>query len=154
MRRIPARYDCGTITDEHQLRRNMKRLTLAIVAAILINFIFASAIDHIFHMTGVYPPYGEPMMDNGLMALAFSYRAVITIVAAYITAMIAREKAKTAIYGTGILGTVLWLAGAVAAWDFGPAWYHIVGIASALPLALTGWKWYDRNAKKNIASSR
>lgn len=125
----------------------MKRLVLAIVAAVLINFILASAIDHIFHTTGVYPPYGEPMMDNGLMALAFSYRAVITIFAAYITAMIAKERAKTAIYFTGILGTVLWSAGAIFAWDFGPAWYHLVGIASALPLAILGWKLHERRAR-------
>lgn len=129
----------------------MKRLILAIVAAILINFILASAIDHIFHTTGVYPPYGEPMMDDGLIALAYSYRAVITIFAAYITAMIAKERAKTAIYFTGILGTVLWGAGAIFAWDFGPAWYHIAGIASALPLAITGWKLYERRAQQAAA---
>lgn len=126
----------------------MKRLILAIVAAILINFILATAIDHGFHVAGIYPPYGEPMMDNGLMALAFSYRVIITIFAAYITAMIAKEKAKTAIYFTGILGTALWGAGAIFAWDFGPAWYHIVGIASALPLAITGWKLYERRVKQ------
>ena len=125
----------------------MKRLILAIVAAILINFILASAIDHGFHVAGIYPPYGEPMMDNGLMALAFSYRVIITIFAAYITAMIAKEKAKTAIYFTGILGTLLWTMGAIFAWDFGPAWYHIVGIASALPLAITGWKLFERRAR-------
>ncbi|MBI2429609.1 MAG: hypothetical protein HYV29_12600 [Ignavibacteriales bacterium] len=130
----------------------MKRLILAIVAAILINFILASAIDHGFHVAGIYPPYGEPMMDNGLMALAFSYRAIITIFAAYITAMIAKEKAKTAIYFTGIIGTVLWLAGAIFAWDFGPAWYHIVGILSALPLAITGWKIYERKTNKQTGA--
>ncbi len=130
----------------------MKRLILAIIAAILINFILASAIDHGFHVAGIYPPYGEPMRDNGLMALAFSYRVVITIFAAYITAMIAREKAKTAIYFTGILGTILWLAGAIFAWDFGPAWYHIVGIASALPLAIAGWKLYERRTQQNATA--
>src|SRR5512134_1684854 len=122
----------------------MKRLVLAIVAAILINFILATAIDMALHAAGIYPPYGEPMMDNGLMALAFSYRAVITIFAAYLTAMIAKEKAKTAIYFTGILGTVLWSIGAIIGWELGPAWYHIVGILSALPLAIIGWKLFER----------
>lgn len=128
----------------------MKRLILAIVAAILINFILASAIDHGFHIAGIYPPYGEPMHDSGLIALAFSYRAIITIFAAYITAMIAKEKAKTAIYFTGILGTAMWLAGAIFMWDFGPAWYHIVGILSALPLAIAGWKLYERRSAKVV----
>jgi hypothetical protein len=128
----------------------MKRLVLAIIAAIAINFILATAIDAIMHATGVYPPYGEPMKDSGLMAIAFSYRIIITIFAAYITAMIAQEKAKTAIYFTGILGTLLWLGGAIAMWDFGPAWYHIIGIASALPLAIIGWKLYERRTKSQL----
>lgn len=124
----------------------MKRLVFAIMTAILINFILATAIDMGFHAAGIYPPYGQPMMDSGLMAIAMSYRMLITIFAAYITAMIAREKAKTAIYFTGILGTILWLIGAIVGWDLGPAWYHITGIVSALPLALLGWKIYERQS--------
>jgi hypothetical protein len=120
--------------------------------AILINFILATAIDMALHAAGIYPPYGEPMMDNGLMAIAFSYRAVITIFAAYITAMIAKEKAKTAIYFTGILGTILWSIGAIVGWDFGPAWYHIIGIVSALPLAIVGWKIYEQRRKQTATT--
>lgn len=71
----------------------MKRLVLAIVVAILINFILATAIDHLFHMTGVYPPYGEVYFDTDLYLLALGYRILITVFAAYITAMIAKEKA-------------------------------------------------------------
>lgn len=130
----------------------MKRLILAIIAAILINFILASAIDHAFHVAGIYPPYGEPMMDNGLMALAYGYRAIITIFAAYITALIAKEKAKTAIYFTGILGTALWTAGAIVGWDLGPAWYHFAGILSALPLAIIGWKLHVRRTQQAAAT--
>ncbi|MFA6469327.1 MAG: hypothetical protein WCW35_10555 [Bacteroidota bacterium] len=129
----------------------MKRLILAIVAAILINGILATAIDHVFHTTGIYPPYGEPMHEFPMLLLAYSYRALITIFAAYITAMIAKEKAKTAIYFTGILGTLLWLAGSIAMWDAAAAWYNIIGILTALPLAITGWKLFERKSQQVIA---
>lgn len=129
----------------------MKRLILAIVAAILINGILAAAIDHVFYTTNVYPPYGEPMHEFSLLLLAYSYRALITVFAAYITAMIAREKAKTAIYFTGILGTLLWLAGSIAMWDYAAAWYNIIGIISALPLAIAGWKLYEWKTQPTTA---
>ena len=129
----------------------MKRIILAVLAAIVINIILATAIDHVFHVTGVYPPYGEPMFDTGLVLLASSYRVLITLFAAYITAMIAKEKAKTALWISGTIGTVVWLIGAIAMRDFGPAWYSIGGAVTAIPLVLLGGKLYEFRArhKKN-----
>jgi len=126
----------------------MTRLILAIVAAVLINGILATLIDHIFHTTGVYPPYGQAYFDTDLYLLALSYRFVITIFAAYLTAMIARERAKRALWISGILGAVLWLVGTIAMQGLGPLWYGIVGALTALPLVLIGGKLYEMRAKK------
>ena len=126
----------------------MKRHILAIVAAVLINGVLATAIDEIFHATGVYPPHGQPYFDTDLFLLALGYRFIITIFAAYITAMIAKEKAKTALWFTGILGAVLWLAGTIAMQGLGPLWYGIVGSVTALPLALFGGSLYQRRLQK------
>ncbi len=128
----------------------MKRLIYAIIAAVLINFILAAAIDHIFHTTGVYPPYGVAYFDTNLYLLALSYRFVITIFAAYITAMIAREQAKKAIWITGTLGAILWLAGTIAMYGMGPAWYGIVGAVTAIPLALSGGRLYEMRMKRKL----
>ncbi len=128
----------------------MKRLVLAVIAAILINGILATAIDEVFHATGVYPPHGTPYFDTDLFLLALSYRVIITIFAAYITAMIAREKAKTALWFTGILGAVLWLAGTLAMRGLGPIWYGIVGAVTAIPLVFYGGKLYERRLQKTI----
>lgn len=125
----------------------MKRLWLAIIAAILINFILASGIDHLFHTNGVYPPYGVAYFDTELYLLALGYRTVITIFAAYVTAVIAKEEAKKALMITGILGTVLWLAGTIAAYGLGPLWYGLVGAALSIPLVLIGGKLYEIRTK-------
>ena len=130
----------------------MKRLALAIAAAVLINFILAILIDHVFHSTGVYPPYGEPFFDTKLLLLALSYRVIITIFAAYITAMIAKDKANRALWISGILGTILWLAGTIAMREMGPLWYGLVGAVTALPLVLLGGKLYERRTNKAARS--
>ena len=128
----------------------MKRIIQAVFAAIIINAVLASGIDHLFHITGVYPPYGEPMMDDGLMALAYSYRVIIMIAAAYVAAMIAKEKAKQAVWISASIGTLMWTLGAIAMWNFGPVWYHIIGIVTIIPLNLLGWKLYERRAKNSV----
>jgi uncharacterized BrkB/YihY/UPF0761 family membrane protein len=102
----------------------MKRLVLSIIAGLLITIILSSSVDHIFHTTGIYPPYGQPMFDTGLVLLAFIYRALFAILGAYVTATIAKEKAKKAVLIIGIIGSVLWLAGAIAFWNYIPAWYN------------------------------
>lgn len=126
----------------------MTRLILAIVAAILINGILATAIDHIFHSTGVYPPYGQAYFDTDLYLLALAYRFIITIFAAYITAMIAKSQAKKALWISGSLGAALWLVGTIAMYGMGPTWYGIVGAVTAIPLVLYGGKLYERRLQK------
>ncbi|OGU64460.1 MAG: hypothetical protein A3H45_01700 [Ignavibacteria bacterium RIFCSPLOWO2_02_FULL_55_14] len=49
-----------------------------------------------FHITEVFPPYGQPMFDTGLLLLALAYRGVFTLFGCYIMAMIAKEKAMKA----------------------------------------------------------
>ena len=126
----------------------MKRVILAVLAAVLINAILASAIDHVFHVTGVYPPYGQPYFDTGLYLLALGYRFIITIGAAYVTAMIAKEQSQKALLISGILGTILWLVGTIAMREMGPLWYGIVGAVTTIPLVLLGGKLYQRGAAK------
>jgi len=120
----------------------MMRLALSIITGILVGGGLATAVDHIFHMANVYPPYGEPMLNTSLLLLAFSYRAVFTVFAGYLTAMLARDKAGKAVLILGIINSVAWLAGTIALWEFAEPWYNIAGIVTALPLCLLGGKLY------------
>jgi hypothetical protein len=129
----------------------MGRLILAMLAGFILNVVLSMATDHLFHVLNVYPPYGEPMFDNGLMLLAFSYRVIFTVGCCYLTAMLAREQAMKAVLIMGGVGSVLWLLGAIAMWDKGPAWYNIVGIITSVPLAWLGGKLYvSRQASTSI----
>src|SRR3990167_2067583 len=75
---------------------DMKRLILAILAGFFITAILSILTDHVFHITEVFPPYGQPMFDTGLLLLALAYRGVFTLFGCYIMAMIAKEKAMKA----------------------------------------------------------
>ena len=132
----------------------MLRLILAIFGGWIIGAALSMGMDYVFHVTNVYPPYGEPMHDDVLLLLAFTYRAVFTIVACYLAAFWARDGAKKAVWVLGILGTLAWLGGSIAMWEFAHPWYNIGGIVTAIPLALIGGKLYERpSANKRRAKA-
>ncbi len=125
----------------------MTRLILSILAGFIFTAVLSILVDHIFHITEVYPPYGEPMRDHGLLLLAFSYRTIFGIAGAYLTATIAREQAMKAVVIMGVIGSLAWLAGAIAMWDFAYPWYNILGVLTGVPVAVLGAKLYLRSMK-------
>lgn len=128
------------------------RLILSIIGAWLVGALLSVGVDHILHVTNVYPPYGEATLDHGLLLLAFVYRAVFTVAAGYLAAMWARDKAVRAIWALGIIGTIAWLGGTVAMWEYAQPWYNIGGIVTAIPLALAGGKLYELRSRGRSAS--
>ena len=126
----------------------MKRLILSILAGFIITAVLSLATDHIFHVTGVYPPYGAPFFDTGLLLLASAYRVVFQIFGAYIAAMIAKDKAKKAVWIIGIAGTIFWLLGPILKPGLAPMWYGILGAALSIPTTLTGGKLYERRMRR------
>ncbi len=119
------------------------RLLLAVVVAFIVTGVLSTAVDHVFHVTGVYPPYGEPMYDTGLLILASFYRLLFQILGSYAMSVIARDKAMTAGWIVGVLGTLLWLSGGIFMQGMGPLWYPIAGALLSIPSVLTGVKLYQ-----------
>jgi hypothetical protein len=128
--------------------KKMKRLILSILAGFLASGILASAVDHVFHTTGVYPPYGVPNYNNASMLLAFSYRVLFGVLGAYITTALAKAQVNKAVLILGIIGSVLWLVGAIAMWNYAPAWYNIIGVVTGIPIALIGKSLYQAKARR------
>jgi hypothetical protein len=126
----------------------MKRLILSILAGLLTTALLSTVTDHIFHLTGTYPPYDQPMFDTGLLLMAFTYRAVYGIFGAFLTAILAREQASKAVFILGIIGTLLWVAGTIAMWEYAAPWYNIGGILTAIPFCLVGGKLYTLRARQ------
>jgi hypothetical protein len=126
----------------------MKRIILSIIAGFFVTALLSTAVDHVFHVTGIYPPYGVPFFDTGLLLLAFSYRAVFAVLGSYVTALLAKDQAMKAVLILGSIGSVIWLAGAIVMWEYASPWYNILGILTGVPLSLMGGKLYQARVQQ------
>ena len=89
------------------------------------------------------PPWDQPAAD-ALLLLATAYRTVYGIAGSYVTARLAPDRPMQHALAGGAIGLVLSIVGAVATWNagpaFGPHWYPVALIVSALPCAWAGGK--------------
>lgn len=130
----------------------MLRLILAILAGFVATAILSTAADAVCHAAGIFPPWGQPFFEMGPFLLASAYRAVFQVFGAWLAALIAKDKARAAVWTIGILGTLLWLSGALFNKGMGPLWYPILGAALSIPTVLTGLCLYQRSAKHRAAN--
>ena len=124
----------------------------AIVAGIGFVIIVTTIVDLILHVAGVYPPMDQPM-GNALAVLASSYRLVISIAGAYLTARIAPDRPLWHAMMLGYAGVVLGLIGLIATWNLGlgPRWYPVSLVLLAIPQCWLGGKLYEsRNSARAV----
>jgi hypothetical protein len=119
-------------------RGGLLRSIGAVLAGLLTIFILSLGTDQVFHSLGVYPPWGAPMRDTGLLILAFSYRLIYDVFGCYLTARLAPRAPMLHALILGGIGTVLATLGAIEMWNLSPPWYPVLLAASALPSAWLG----------------
>lgn len=123
------------------------RSVFAIAAALVANAVVSLAVDQLFHVVGVYPPWGEPMHEPALNLLALSYRLVFGVGAGYLVAWLAPYAPGRHAAILGVISVVLSTIGAVVAitqHDLGPAWYPISLAILAYPVVWLGAVLYER----------
>ena len=128
---------------------NAPRRTLRSIGAVLAGMVVGIAItlgtDQLLHIAGVFPPWGQSMVGyDGALLLATAYRVVYEIVGSYITARLAPNRPMLHALIGGVIGVIASTVGAVTTWNggpaFGPHWYPIALIVTALPCAWVGGK--------------
>ena len=132
--------------------RRIGRSIGAAVAGFLTVVVLSTVVDQIFHMLGVYPPWGQPMPDPGDNALALSYRIVITVFGGWVTAHLAPHRPMMHVLILASIGFVIGVAAAVATipLHWGPAWYPILIPITGLPATwLGGWLYVSRRASES-----
>ena len=117
----------------------------AVVAGVFFIIVVTSLVDIALHALGVFPPADQPL-DDRLAVLATSYRIVISIAGAWLTARLAPAKPMKHALILGLVGTVLGLVGVVATWNrgLGPRWYPISLAVLAIPQCWVGGKLHER----------
>jgi hypothetical protein len=127
----------GNLMSEVRPRRRIFQSLVALFAGILATVIPSLLTDSLMHAAGVYPPIGEPT-SQGLLAWALAYRIVYGVAGGFVVARLAPSKPMVHALILGGVGVAASSAGAAAMWGYGPAWYPLAVIASAVPCALAG----------------
>ena len=121
--------------------RSIIRSIGAMLAGFLAIVILSIGTDMVLHATGVFPPFGEPMAD-ALFLLATAYRIIYGVAGGYIAARLAPDRPMQHALVYGVVGLASSIAGTVATWNagpaFGPRWYPLALVATAMPCAWAG----------------
>ena len=130
-------------------RPNTKGSVWVVIAGVVSIVVVTTIVDIVLHVAGVFPPLDVPL-DDRLSLIAASYRFVISVGGAYLTAKLAlREPIKHALM-LGIVGTLLGTLGVLATWGkgMGPAWYPISLAVLAIPQCWAGGKLYEMRLRR------
>ena len=116
------------------------RSTGALLAGLITIVGLSLITDQILHTLDIYPPWGEPMHEPELNALALVYRCVYAVIGCYLAARLAPSAPMRHAMMLGAIGLLLSTAGAAAAIDMnlGPSWYPIALALSSIPCAWIG----------------
>ena len=123
------------------LRAQRLRGTAAAVAGALTVIALSLGTDAALRAAGIFPGYPQ-RMASGLYVLAVSYRTLYGAFGSYVAARLAPRRPMAYALGLGGFGFVTSLLGALATWnngpEFGPHWYPLALVATALPAAWLG----------------
>jgi hypothetical protein len=128
---------------------NSQRRTLQSIGAVLAGMVVGIALtlgtDELLHVAGIFPPWGQSMTGyDGALLLATAYRVVYSIAGSYVIARLAPNRPMLHALVGGVIGLIVSVVGAVATWNggpaFGPHWYPIALVVTALPCAWMGGK--------------
>ena len=113
----------------------------AVVAGLVFTIIVTTLVDFALNAAKVYPAWDQPL-DDRLSAIALSYRIVITVIGAWITAKLAPSSPMKHAMALGYLGLVIGLIGVAATWNLGlgPHWYPIAIAVLSIPQCWLGGK--------------
>ena len=129
--------------NEAQRPRRIGRSILAVIAGTVIGVVVTLGTDQVLHVIGVFPPWGQPVTSAPLL-LATAYRIVYGVLGSYIIARLAPDRPMLHALIGGALGLIASTVGAVVTWnggpEFGPHWYPIALIVTAIPCAWAGGK--------------
>ena len=119
----------------------------SVAAGVVFIVVVTTLVDIVLHAAHVFPPVDQPI-DDRLSALATSYRFVISVAGAWLTARLAPEKPMTHAMRLGYVGVVLGLVGLAATWKLGlgPRWYPIALVVLAIPQCWLGGRIYEKTA--------
>jgi hypothetical protein len=132
------------MSETHSQRRILRSIG-AVLAGMVVGIVLTLGTDELLHVAGVFPPWGQSMVGfDGALLLATAYRVVYGVAGSYLIARLAPSRPMLHALVGGVIGLAVSAVGAVATWNsgpaFGPHWYPLALIVTALPSAWAGDK--------------
>jgi hypothetical protein len=110
----------------------------AVLAGFLAVVVLSTATDAILEKLGIFPPATNGLFVTWMLAVAFAYRSVYTMLGGYVTARLAPGRQKRHVTVLGILGIIGGVIGVVTGWDLSAHWYPIALAVTAFPFVWLG----------------
>jgi hypothetical protein len=122
------------------------RSVAAVLGGLIVIIVLSLATDVVLHALDIYPPWGQPMHDTLLNAVALSYRCLYAIVGGYVAARLAPRMPLRHALVLGAVGMVLSALGGIGATraGLGPIWFSVALVLTALPCAWIGARLHAR----------
>lgn len=122
-------------------RASAGQIAVAVAAGFVTTAALSTGTDVVMHALRIFPPQGERMSDT-LFVVATIYRVLFTVLGGYVTAALVPGRALVPVIVLGAIGELAATAGTIATWnagpEFGPHWYPIALIVTAMPCVLAG----------------
>ncbi len=122
----------------------------AVLAGLIFIGITHTGTDAILENIGVLPK-GHLHVGTGLILMVIGYRAVLSLIGCYITALLAPKSPMKHALALGLVGVLLSIAGAIATanMNLGPSWYAWSLVVISLPIAWLAGKLYELRSRSN-----
>jgi len=136
-----------------KLRKLLSRLPLRLLLSVMAGIAVAMALSFITHLVlwaaGIFPPPFKPMFETSLVITSLVYHSVFAFTGAVVTAWLACNKARKAIFILGSKEAIMWVLGMLLLWHHSPPWYNITKAVLGPPIAWLGGKLYQHYKKKH-----
>lgn len=129
------------------------RFILAVIAGLATSMALSLTTRFILYLCGLFPAPFKPLFDTQLVAIALAYHSIFAMTGAFVTAHVARDRARKAVIFLGSKEAIMWLLGTIFLWKHAPVWYTITKALIGIPIALLGgWlhKLYVSRTHKQI----
>ncbi|PBQ34279.1 hypothetical protein CNR22_21720 [Sphingobacteriaceae bacterium] len=136
------------------IKKDTMRLILAVIAGIITAMLLSGLTHELLYLLFDYPAPLKPMFEAGPLWIALFYHSIYAVIGAMITARIAKERAKKAVFILGTKEAIMWLLGTILLWKHAAPWYNITKAILGIPLALLGgWIYSYFQRKRNLPNT-
>ena len=135
--------------------RRLGRSVGALFAGFLVVVVLSLGTDVALQAAGIFPLLGQ-RMPGRLLLLALTYRTLYSVAGSYVVARLAPDRPMQHALISGVVGLALRTVGAVATWNggpaYGPKWYPLALVATALPSAWAGGRLHGASSRAGSTS--